>query len=70
MKDIPARTVARIKQAVLALSLDPRQRGSLRLKQGAGFRLRVGDYRVIYDINDRARLVIVEGVLHRSEAYR
>jgi mRNA interferase RelE/StbE len=70
MRDIPARTLIRIKQAMLALANEPRPRGSLKLKQDIGFRISAGDYRIIYDINDRDRLVVVEGVLHRKDAYR
>jgi len=34
------------------------------------WRIRVGDYRVIYDVDDDERLVIILAVLHRREAYR
>jgi mRNA interferase RelE/StbE len=35
-----------------------------------GYRLRVGDYRILYEIDDSARKVIVYRVKHRLEAYR
>ena len=34
------------------------------------WRIRVGDYRVIYSIDDGARIVDISAVRHRSEAYR
>jgi mRNA interferase RelE/StbE len=35
-----------------------------------GYRIRVGDYRVIYEIDDAARVVLVTVIGHRSEVYR
>ena len=34
------------------------------------WRIRVGDYRIIYDIDDDERLVVILVVTHRREAYR
>lgn len=41
-----------------------------RLTGRAGFRLRVGDWRVIYELDDKVRVLAVEDVRHRREAYR
>lgn len=42
-----------------------------KLKGGSGyFRVCVGDYRIIYDVDDASRLVRVARVLHRRDAYR
>jgi len=38
--------------------------------QGGGYRLRVGDWRVIYDLRDDVLVVLVVRVAHRREAYR
>jgi len=34
------------------------------------WRIRVGDYRIIYDVDDDQRLVVILMVMHRREAYR
>ncbi len=52
-----------------ALAADPRPRSSEKLAGLEAFRVRVGD-RVIYEIDDRARLVIVSRIRHRREVYR
>lgn len=50
---------------------DPRSRGRAAAGNLAGlWRYRVGDYRVICDIEDDALVVLVVGVTHRSEVYR
>jgi mRNA interferase RelE/StbE len=61
------RVVGRIE----ALAEDPRPPGSEKLAGPArAFRVRAGDYRVIYTVDDVARLVIVEKVGHRGDVYR
>lgn len=63
---IVSRLVARIE----VLSKNPRPMGSRKLR-GSGnlWRVRVGDYRVVYGIDDRRRLVDVVRIRHRREAY-
>jgi mRNA interferase RelE/StbE len=60
----------RILAALRALSSSPRPRGCRKLSgYESRFRVRAGDYRIIYEINDDDRLVLVYGVRHRSKAY-
>ncbi|OLF06346.1 hypothetical protein BLA60_32440 [Actinophytocola xinjiangensis] len=62
----------RVARAVTALALDPRPPGSRSLVgQPAGvMRLRVGDCRVVYQIEDDRVMVTVVRVAHRREVYR
>ena len=55
---------------ILALREDPRPLGSQKLSGQDGHRLRQGDYRVVYTIDDTARSVVVVRVAHRSDVYR
>ncbi|MFV0405646.1 MAG: type II toxin-antitoxin system RelE family toxin [Propioniciclava sp.] len=66
------RTVAqRILRAVDALAQDPRPQGCLQLSGGDGeLRIRVGDYRVVYDVRDEELIVLVLRLAHRREVYR
>lgn len=53
MKKLPKAIAARIIDAIAALGIDPRPPGSIQLAGGDGERrIRVGDYRVIYDVSD------------------
>jgi mRNA interferase RelE/StbE len=52
------------------LAEDPRAPGTERLTGVDAYRLRVGDYRLIYEIDDAARVVYVTRVRHRRDAYR
>jgi len=49
----------------------PRPPGCVKLEGALGlWRIRVGEYRVIYEIDDRRRLIDVNAVRHRRDAYR
>jgi mRNA interferase RelE/StbE len=62
---------ARIRGAVLKLAADPRPPGARALKDRPGYlRVRVGDYRIIYTIQDDVLRVIVVRVGHRRDVYR
>ena len=59
----------RVRDAIQALAQDPRPPGCRKLVVGDGWRIRVGNYRVIYEINDGQRLVTVLHVGHRRDVY-
>ena len=52
------------------LTQDPRPAGAKKLKGDGGYSLRVGIYRVLYDIDDAGQSVYVYRIRHRREAYR
>ena len=66
------RTVARrLANAIGELASEPRPPGCLLMKGGDGeFRIRVGDYRVVYDVRDEELVVLVLRLGHRREIYR
>jgi len=61
----------RIDTRIRALSENPRPGGVKKLASDENlYRLRVGDYRIIYQIQDKALLVLVIKIGHRREVYR
>lgn len=71
LSTLPAVVAQRVDAAILGLSSDPRPHGAKKLKGGLQlWRIRVGDYRVVYSIDDDQAVVDVIGVPHRSKAYR
>ena len=64
------RVQERIAGAVARLELNPRPPGTRRLVHRTGWRIRVGDYRMLYTINDATRVVTVFAIGHRREVYR
>ena len=67
---LPAKTRQRISSRLLELENDPRPHGVQKLQGHDGYRIRIGDYRVLYLINDKAKSVEVLAVGHRREVYR
>ena len=61
----------RIRDAVHALAEDPRPRQSEKLTGRADrWRRRVGDYRIVYTIDDDAHVVTIVGIAQRKDIYR
>ena len=59
-----------IKASIIDLSDNPRPYGYKKLKGEEAYRIRVGNYRVIYEINDNTIIVTVVSVGHRKEIYK
>ncbi len=71
LEDIPKADQRRIREKIDRLSTNPRPPGAKLLKGGPGLlRIRVGDYRVIYKVEDDRLIVLVIRIGHRSEVYR
>ena len=60
----------RVKKSIISLGTNPRPGGCKKLTAREGWRIHVGDYRVIYEINDRAKNVTVLHIGHRKDIYR
>jgi len=61
----------RIIKRIEALAMEPRPSGVKKLEGAPDlWRIRVGDWRVVYRISDRERLIDIIAVRHRREAYR
>jgi mRNA interferase RelE/StbE len=67
---LPSPTQERVAAALQGLADQPRPRGARKLSQGQGWRLRLGDYRVLYVIDKSAGVITIFGIAHRREAYR
>lgn len=61
----------RMLDAIEELAIDPRPPGCIQLKGGSGeYRVRIGDYRIIYEVQDSELIVLVLRLGHRREVYR
>lgn len=60
----------RIEGAIALLAEDPRPPASRPLKGRPGYRVRVGDYRIIYTVRDDVLLIVVVTLGHRRDVYR
>jgi mRNA interferase RelE/StbE len=67
---LPEQTQERVNQTIARLAEDPRPPGAKKLVAREGYRVRMGDYRILYHIDDRAKVVIVYRVMLREDVYR
>ncbi len=67
---LPASVIARMVPRLEALAAMPRPPSCKKLKGGdREWRIRVGDYRAVYEINDEAKTVDVTRIAHRRDVY-
>lgn len=69
LRPLPKREVARILKRIAAPADEPRGSDSEKLSSRALYRVRQGDYRILYEIRDPDHTVTVVKVVHRSKAY-
>lgn len=68
---LPATDQRRVERAIDALAYTPRPRGAKKLEGGAGeLRVRVGAYRILYEVDDNVLRVLVLAVGPRKDVYR
>jgi mRNA interferase RelE/StbE len=60
---------SRIIKKIRSLSADPRPPGSLKLTDEEGYRIRIGDHRVLYRIDDASKRVYIYRIRPRKDAY-
>lgn len=71
LRRLPRVIFERVNDRILALGDDPRPPGVRKLVGALeGWRVRVGDYRILYQIDDDAQTVTIVRVRHRREVYR
>ena len=71
LKKLPGKVFHRIIPRLKALSDNPKPSGCRKITGSkSDWRIRIGDYRVIYEIDERAKTVKVMRVRHRKDAYR
>ncbi|MFT3889865.1 MAG: type II toxin-antitoxin system RelE/ParE family toxin [Arachnia sp.] len=69
LKGVDRQDQARIRGAIALLAVDPRPPGAKALRGRPGLRIRVGDYRIIYTIQDDRLLIVVVTLGYRRDVY-
>lgn len=70
VQKLPLQTQERVNYAIARLAENPRPPGVKKLVAREGYRVRVGDYRVLYHVDDGTKKVTVYRVMPRGHAYR
>jgi mRNA interferase RelE/StbE len=70
LSKIPQQYQNRIIKAIRALSQNPHPAGSKKLSGRDAWRIRVGNYRIIYEIHDDRLIILIVVIGHRKDIYR
>jgi mRNA interferase RelE/StbE len=70
LADLPKDIYSRVSEALQTLDKEPRPSGCLKLKGREGWRIRVGDYRVLYKIDDEQKTLTIVHIGHRRDVYQ
>ena len=71
LRSLPGKIIQKISEKIDSLAENPRPTGSKKVKGTKAnlWRIRVGDYRVIYEIDDEIKIVDVVKIGHRKDVY-
>ncbi len=69
-KKIPNSEVEQINDAIDQLEINPRPAGYKKLQNRNAYRVRAGNYRIIYEIRDSELFILVIRIRHRSDVYK
>ena len=69
LADLPKTNYFRIRDSIASLGSNPRPTGCKKLTGREGWRIRSGDYRIIYEIDDQKRRVTILSIGHRKDIY-
>lgn len=68
---LPANIAHKVKDTISSLAENPRPHGSIKLKGSVNeYRIRIGNYRVIYTIADSFLIITIIRIAHRKQVYR
>ena len=70
LNKLETREYRKISQALLELEQNPRPTGVVKIKESDYWRIREGDYRIIYNIDDSNKIITVTKIGHRREIYK
>jgi len=70
LADIPKKDLPKIVKRIQTLAQNPRPHGSQKLSRKEEYRVRQGNYRIVYSVDDKVLAVDVVKIGHRREVYR
>ena len=70
LRSIPDKDLARILKRVESLAINPRPQGVEKLSAQDLYRVRQGNYRIIYEVKDDELIIVVVKIGHRRDVYR
>jgi mRNA interferase RelE/StbE len=70
LNSLPKNEIKRVVDKISLLANEPRPAGCTKLSADEKYRIRVGNYRILYQILDEVLLIIIVRLAHRKDVYR
>ena len=70
LEEVPGKDLRKLVKRIQTLSVNPRPHGSQKLSSREQYRLRQGDYRIVYSIDDQRLLIDIVKIGHSRDTYR
>ncbi|MBU1299239.1 MAG: type II toxin-antitoxin system RelE/ParE family toxin [Bacteroidetes bacterium] len=70
LNSLPDKEVEQIVRRIVQLINNPRPFGIQKLTDEEGYRIRIGKYRVLFEIDDKKKNILIFRIKHRKEVYR
>ena len=70
LAELPSEIFIQVRDAIRTLREEPRPSGCVKLSGREGWRIRIGNYRIIYEIDDAQQTLTVIHIGHRRDVYR
>jgi len=70
LDNLQTKILNQMKSKISLLSNNPRPSGCLKLTAEEGYRLKTGDYRILYRIDDKEKIIYIYRIKHRKEVYK
>ena len=67
---LPDKEVIRVASKIFLLSQNPRTIGTQKLTEQEAYRIRIGNYRILFEIDDTTESVLIYRIKHRKEVYK
>lgn len=67
---LPVEAYEQVRDAIRSLAEEPRPRGCKKLTARQGWRIRISNYRILYEIDDTQHTVLIVHIGHRRDVYR
>jgi mRNA interferase RelE/StbE len=70
LNELESKVIKRIITKIKALSSNPRPEGCIKLTAEERYRIRIGNYRILYEIIDDLLIIYIIKIAHRKDAYK
>jgi mRNA interferase RelE/StbE len=70
LNHLPDKEVIRLSKRIAQLSANPQPVGIQKLSDNEGYRIRIGDYRILFNIDQKSSKIFIYRIKHRKDVYR